>query len=86
MKKIEVKVRYLFEGTYIVAADDRNEARTYFIEQDRLYASMQGVDPTLVFGFRFPNAYHIVAVFVKFHFYAGFIVGCATKTIVPFFV
>ena len=28
MKKIEVKVRYLFEGTYIVAADDRNEART----------------------------------------------------------
>ena len=28
MKKIEVKVRYLFEGTYTVAADDRNEART----------------------------------------------------------
>ena len=28
MKKIEVKVRYLFEGTYSVAADDRNEART----------------------------------------------------------
>lgn len=28
MKKIEVKVRYLFEGTYAVAADDRNEART----------------------------------------------------------
>ena len=28
MKKIEVKVRYLFEGTYIVAADDRNEERT----------------------------------------------------------
>ena len=27
MKKIEVKVRYLFEGTYTVAADDRNEAR-----------------------------------------------------------
>lgn len=28
MKKIEVKVRYLFEGTYTVAADDLNEART----------------------------------------------------------
>ena len=28
MKKIEVKVRYLFEGTYTVAVDDRNEART----------------------------------------------------------
>ena len=28
MKKIEVKVRYLFEGTYTVAAYDRNEART----------------------------------------------------------
>ena len=28
MKKIEVKVRYLFEGTYTVAADGRNEART----------------------------------------------------------
>ena len=28
MKKIEVKVRYLFEGTYTVVADDRNEART----------------------------------------------------------
>ena len=28
MKKIEVKVRYIFEGTYTVAADDRNEART----------------------------------------------------------
>ena len=28
MKKIEVKVRYLFDGTYTVAADDRNEART----------------------------------------------------------
>ncbi len=28
MKKIEVKVRYLFEGTYTVAAEDRNEART----------------------------------------------------------
>ena len=28
MKKIEVNVRYLFEGTYTVAADDRNEART----------------------------------------------------------
>ena len=28
MKKIEVKVRYLFEGTYTVAADDRDEART----------------------------------------------------------
>ena len=28
MKKIEVKVRYVFEGTYTVAADDRNEART----------------------------------------------------------
>lgn len=28
MKNIEVKVRYLFEGTYTVAADDRNEART----------------------------------------------------------
>lgn len=28
MKKIEVKVRYLFEGTYTVAANDRNEART----------------------------------------------------------
>ena len=28
MKKAEVKVRYLFEGTYTVAADDRNEART----------------------------------------------------------
>lgn len=28
MKKIEVKVRYLFEGTYTVAADDHNEART----------------------------------------------------------
>ena len=28
MKKIEVKVRYLFEGTYTVAADDRSEART----------------------------------------------------------
>ena len=28
MKKIEVKVRYLFEGTYTVAADDRNEARS----------------------------------------------------------
>ena len=28
MKKIEVKVRYLFEGTYTVAADDRNDART----------------------------------------------------------
>ena len=28
MKKIEVKVRYLFEGTYTVAADDRYEART----------------------------------------------------------
>ena len=28
MNKIEVKVRYLFEGTYTVAADDRNEART----------------------------------------------------------
>ena len=28
MKKIEVKVRYLFEGTYTVATDDRNEART----------------------------------------------------------
>ena len=28
MKKVEVKVRYLFEGTYTVAADDRNEART----------------------------------------------------------
>ena len=28
MKKIEVRVRYLFEGTYTVAADDRNEART----------------------------------------------------------
>ena len=28
MKKIEVKVRYLFEGTYNVAADDSNEART----------------------------------------------------------
>ena len=28
MKKIEVKVRYLCEGTYTVAADDRNEART----------------------------------------------------------
>ena len=28
MKKIEVKVRYLFEGTYTVASDDRNEART----------------------------------------------------------
>ena len=28
MKKIEVKVGYLFEGTYTVAADDRNEART----------------------------------------------------------
>ena len=28
MKKIEVPVRYLFEGTYTVAADDRNEART----------------------------------------------------------
>lgn len=28
MKKIEVKVRYLFEGTYTVAADDRNEALT----------------------------------------------------------
>ena len=28
MSKIEVKVRYLFEGTYTVAADDRNEART----------------------------------------------------------
>ena len=28
MKKIEVKVRYLFEGTYTVAADDCNEART----------------------------------------------------------
>ena len=28
MKKSEVKVRYLFEGTYTVAADDRNEART----------------------------------------------------------
>ena len=28
MKKIEVKVRYLFEGTYTIAADDRNEART----------------------------------------------------------
>ena len=28
MKLIEVKVRYLFEGTYTVAADDRNEART----------------------------------------------------------
>ena len=28
MKKIEVKVRYLFEETYTVAADDRNEART----------------------------------------------------------
>ena len=28
MKKIEVKVRFLFEGTYTVAADDRNEART----------------------------------------------------------
>ena len=28
MKMIEVKVRYLFEGTYTVAADDRNEART----------------------------------------------------------
>ena len=26
MKKIEVKVRYLFEGTYTVATDDRNEA------------------------------------------------------------
>ena len=28
MKKIEVKVRYLFEGTYTLAAEDRNEART----------------------------------------------------------
>jgi len=28
MKKIEVKVRYHFEGTYTVAAEDRNEART----------------------------------------------------------
>ena len=28
MKKIEVKVRYLFEGTYTVAANDRIEART----------------------------------------------------------
>ena len=28
MKKIEVKVRYLFEGTYTVAANDRDEART----------------------------------------------------------
>ena len=28
MSKIEVKVRYLFEGIYTVAADDRNEART----------------------------------------------------------
>ena len=28
MKKIEVKVRYLFEGTYTVTADNRNEART----------------------------------------------------------
>jgi len=28
MKKIEVKVRYLFEGTYTVAAEDREEART----------------------------------------------------------
>ena len=28
MKKIEVKVRYLLEGPYTVAADDRNEART----------------------------------------------------------
>lgn len=28
MSKIEVKVRYLFEGTYTVAAEDRNEART----------------------------------------------------------
>ena len=31
MKKIEVKVRYLFEGTYTVAADDRDEARTMVI-------------------------------------------------------
>lgn len=28
MKKIEVKVRYLFEGTFTVAAEDREEART----------------------------------------------------------
>jgi len=28
MKKIEVKVRYLFEGTFTVTAEDREEART----------------------------------------------------------
>ena len=27
MKKYDVKVRYAFEGTYTVAADDRNEAK-----------------------------------------------------------
>ena len=28
MKKIEVKVRYIFEGTYTVAAENLDEART----------------------------------------------------------
>ena len=83
MKKIEVKVRYLFEGTYTVAADDRNEART-MVTRDccLLYTSFHLVEAAggpclLIHQQLIPGLGHGVGQIVGVHQLAPLVKGAA---------
>ena len=50
MAKYDVKVRYIFEGTYTVVAEDREEAESMVAEDREEAESMVAEDCGLVLG------------------------------------
>ena len=52
------------------------------VQQDRLYAAVQGVQPALIFGPWRPPADYLVSILIKLHVQAGHIMGRASETII----
>ena len=58
----------------------------HFVEKQRLYTAMQGVDPTLIVTVGLPRGEHIVAIFVKVEMKTDGVVGRTANAVVAFFM
>ena len=61
-----------------------NHPGTNLIQKNRLDASVQSIDPSLILRTGFPNTHHLITIFIKFHFDTSLIIGGTSKTIITF--